>query len=86
MVLGNSWPAGWVARKAEVGFVIQTRAGRIIPIELVNKNVSKSKALTLFMNKFEIKEAIRITEDNFSLKKGIKYVPVYALFCLADAI
>lgn len=72
--------------KAEISFVIQTRAGRIIPIELVNKNVSKSKALTLFMNKFNIKDAIRITEDNFSVKKGVRYVPIYALFCLADTI
>lgn len=72
--------------KAEINFVIQTRAGRIIPVELVNKNISKSKALTLFMNKFNIKEAIRITEDNFSVKKGVKYVPVYALFCLSDTI
>lgn len=72
--------------KAEISFVIQTRAGRIIPIELVNKNVSKSKALTLFMNKFNIKDAIRITEDNFSVKKGVRYVPIYALFCLSDTI
>lgn len=72
--------------KAEVSFVIQTRAGRIIPIELVDKNVSKSKALTLFMNKFNIKDAIRITEDNFSLKKGVRYIPIYALFCLADTL
>lgn len=72
--------------KAEVSFVIQTRAGRIIPIELVDKNISKSKSLTLFMNKFGIKDAIRITEDNFSLKKGVKYMPIYALFCLADTI
>ena len=27
-------------------------------------------------------EAIRFTEDNFSKKKNIKYVPVYATFCL----
>ena len=72
--------------KAEVSFVIQTRAGRIIPIELVNKNVSKSKSLTLFMNKFGIKDAIRVTEDNFCIKKGVKYIPVYALFCLADTL
>lgn len=72
--------------KAEVDFVIQTRAGRIIPIELVNKCVSKSKALTLFMNKFGIKDAIRITEDNFSIKKGVRYIPIYAVFCLADTI
>ena len=34
--------------------------------------MSKAKALTLFMNKFNVKEAIRITEENFSFKKGIK--------------
>lgn len=70
--------------KAEVPFVVQTRAGKIIPIEIVNKNLSKAKSLSLFMNKFEISEAIRFTEDNFSIKKGIKYVPIYAAFCLKD--
>lgn len=70
--------------KAEVNFVVQTRMGKVIPIELVNKNMSKAKALTLFMNKFNVKEAIRITEENFSFKKGIKYVPIYAIFCLKE--
>ena len=53
--------------KAEVSFVIQTRTGKILPIELVDKNLSKSKSLTLFMNKVGIKEAIRVTEFLFSL-------------------
>lgn len=70
--------------KAEVPFVVQTRAGKIIPIEIVNKNLSKAKSLSLFMSKFNITEAIRFTEDNFSIKKGIKYVPIYASFCLKD--
>ena len=70
--------------KAEVSFVVQTRMGKVIPIEIVNKNMSKAKALTLFMNKFDLKDAVRITEDNFSYKKGIKYIPTYALFCLKD--
>lgn len=48
---------------------MQTRVGRVIPIEIVNKDMSKAKSLTLFMNKFDIKEAIRITDDNFSFKK-----------------
>lgn len=72
--------------KAEVSFVIQTRNGKIVPIELVDKNISKSKALTLFMNKFNISEAIRITDENFSVKKGIRYIPIYALFCLNDIV
>lgn len=70
--------------KAEVSFVVQTRAGKVIPIEIVNKNLSKAKSLSLFMSKFNITEAIRFTEDNFSIKKGIKYVPIYAAFCLKE--
>lgn len=70
--------------KAEVPFIVQTRAGKIIPIEIVNKNLSKAKSLSLFMSKFEIGEAIRFTDDNFSIKKGIKYVPIYAAFCLKE--
>lgn len=72
--------------KAEVSFVVQTRNGKVIPIELVDKNMSKAKSLGLFMSKFKVEEAIRITEDNFSSKKGIKYVPIYALFCLGDML
>ena len=72
--------------KAEVSFVIQSRSGKIMPIELVDKNLSKSKSLTLFMNKFGLKEAIRVTDENFSMKKGVKYIPIYALFCLNEGI
>ena len=70
--------------KAEVPFVIQTRAGKIIPIEIVNKNISKAKSLSLFMSKFNITEGIRITEDNFSIKKNVRYIPIYAVFCLKE--
>ncbi len=70
--------------KAEVPFLVQSRSGKIIPIEIVNKNMAKSKSLALVMNRFQLTDAIRITEDNFSLKKGVFYVPIYALFCLKD--
>ncbi len=70
--------------KAEVSFVIQNRMGQVIPIELVNKDVSKSKSLSLFMKKFTVKEAIRVTEDNFAIKKGVRYIPIYAMFCMKE--
>ena len=70
--------------KAEVPFVVQTRSGKVMPIEIVNKNISKAKSLSLFMSKFEITDAIRVTDDNFALKKGIKYIPIYATFCLKE--
>ena len=66
--------------KAEVNFVIQNRNGQIIPIE----TNSKAKSLAVFMKKFTVTQAYRITENNFSTKKDIRYIPVYAAFCLNE--
>ena len=70
--------------KAEVNFVIQNRMGKIIPIELTTKANSKAKSLSVFMKKFTVQQAYRITENNFSTKKEVRYLPVYAVFCLND--
>lgn len=72
--------------KAEVDFIVQTRSGSIIPIEIVPRSKTRSKALSVFMNNYGIKDAIRITQDNFCVKKGIRYIPVYATFCLSEMI
>lgn len=70
--------------KTEINFVIQNRMGNIIPIEILNMNLTKAKALSMFMSKFKVSDPIRLTEDNFSKKKNVKYIPVYASFCLKD--
>lgn len=70
--------------KAEVNFVIQNRMGKIIPIELITKADSKAKSLAVFMKKFTVTEAYRVTENNFATKKGVRYIPIYAIFCLND--
>ncbi len=70
--------------KAEVNFVIQNRMGRIIPIEITVKSMSKAKSLSVFIKKYITQQAYRITENNFSTKKEIRYLPVYAIFCLKD--
>ena len=70
--------------KAEVNFVIQNRMGQIIPIELTVKTNSKAKSLSVFMKKFTVTQAYRITENNFSTKKEVRYIPIYATFCLKD--
>ena len=72
--------------KAYIDFVIQTRTGNIIPIELVPFNKTKSKALSVYMNKFKPNEAIRVTQDNFCIKKGVRYIPLYATFCFGDLV
>lgn len=68
--------------KAEVNFVIQNRMGEIIPIEIATRSMSKAKSLSVFMKKFTVQQAYRITENNFSTKKDVRYIPVYAVFCL----
>ena len=70
--------------KAEVNFVVQNRMGQIIPIEITTKTMSKAKSLSVFMKKFTVPQGYRITENNFSTKKDIRYIPVYAVFCLNE--
>lgn len=70
--------------KAEVNFVIQNRMGQIIPIELTTKTNSKAKSLSVFMKKFTVAQAYRITENNFATKKDVRYIPIYAAFCIND--
>lgn len=55
--------------KTEISFVIQNRLGNIIPIEIVNMNLTKAKALSMFMTKFKVVNPIRLTEDNFLKRK-----------------
>ena len=71
--------------KSEIDFVIQTRTGKILPMEIIyGDNNNKSKSLVLTMAKYNIPLAIRFTNDNFSSKKNIKYVPFYAAFCITE--
>lgn len=70
--------------KSEISFIIQNRLGEIIPIEILNMNLTKAKALSMFTAKYKVGNPIRLTEDNFSKKKNVKYIPVYASFCLRD--
>lgn len=72
--------------KAEVNFVIQNRMGKIIPIELATKQGSKVKSLSVFMKKYIVTDAYRITENNFSIKKNVRYLPIYAIFCLNEQL
>lgn len=72
--------------KAEVNFVVQNRMGEVIPIEITIKAMSKAKSLSVLMKRFTVSNAYRITENNFSTKKEVRYLPIYAVFCLNDNI
>ena len=72
--------------KAEVSFVIQNRMGKIIPLELATKQGSKVKSLSVFMKKYIVTYAYHITENNFSTNKNVRYLPIYAIFCLNEQL
>lgn len=71
--------------KAYIDIIIQTRTGKIIPIEILHgENNSKSKSLTLSMKKYNIPVGIKIGSSDFKMKNDIKYIPYYAAFCLTE--
>ena len=72
--------------KAYVDFVVQTRTGKIIPMELISSDNTKSKSLLLAIKKYNLSFAIRLTSGNFDMKNGIKYVPYYACCCINEGM
>jgi predicted AAA+ superfamily ATPase len=72
----------WISDgKAEVDFVLQ-KDGKIIPVEVKKGRRNRSKSLGVFMEKYKLDYAIRISKKNFGLENGIKSVPLYAVFCI----
>ena len=67
--------------QAEVDFI--SRIGNdIIPIESKANVNTRARSLKIYMDKFNPKYAIRISQKNFGFKNGIKSVPLYATFCI----
>jgi predicted AAA+ superfamily ATPase len=68
--------------KAELDFVIQSRAGQIIPIEVKSSEHNRAKSLQQFVSKYTPDYSIRISTKNFGFENSIKSVPLYAVFCI----
>ena len=66
---------------AEIDFIMYNDDG-LIPVEVKSSDNTKSKSLSIYMQKFKPKYAIRISSKNFGFKNNIKSVPLYAVFCL----
>lgn len=67
--------------KAELDFMIQKDTD-IVPIEVKTSIHTKSRSLNLYMEKYNPKYGIRISEKNFGFEDNIKSVPLYAVFCI----
>ena len=71
--------------KSEMDLVLQTRTGKLIPIEFLKDEVStRSKSMSVILAKYDLQYAIRFTYGNFRIKNKIAYVPYYASFCITE--
>lgn len=72
----------WVSdNQAEIDFVIQINE-LVIPVEVKSADNVRAKSLGIYRSKYETEYAIRISAKNFGFDKGIKSLPLYALFTL----
>lgn len=67
--------------RAELDFIIQKDTD-IIPIEVKSSSNVKAKSLSLYIEMYKPKYAVRISEKNFGFENNIRSVPLYAVFCI----
>ena len=67
---------------SEVDFILQSKNGLIIPLEVKANIHVKARSLSNYINEFKPKYAIRVSLKNFGFVNNIKSVPLYALFCI----
>lgn len=72
--------------KAEVDFVYQTPDGDIVPLEVKAGDNVRSKSLTRFIELYHPPQAIRVSTRNFGTENGIRSLPLYALWLLAEKV
>ena len=72
------WNSG---NKAEIDFVLNIN-DKIIPIEVKSSNNNQAKSLKVYIEKYNPNYSIRISSKNFGFENNIKYVPLYAVFCI----
>jgi predicted AAA+ superfamily ATPase len=83
LVLNDNNPFYWEANgNAEVDFVIQDNEGNIIPIEVKAADNVRAKSLNVFIKRYKVPYAMRISAKNFGFENNIKSVPLYSVFCI----
>lgn len=72
----------WTSKgDAEVDFVLRI-GDDIIPVEVKSSTNNRSKSLSVYIERYNPKYSIRISQKNFGFENNIKSVPLYAVFCV----
>jgi len=84
LVTNGIFPYYWSSPgKAELDFVFQDKQGNIIPLEAKSADNVKAKSLRNFVSLYKPPYSIRVSAKNFGFEKGMKSIPLYAMFCLS---
>ena len=68
--------------QAKIDFVIP-KEDKLLPIEVFPGTNTRSKNVSVFRQKVnEVDVPIKISNRNFSMEHQVKFVPIYAVFCL----
>ncbi|WP_294157945.1 ATP-binding protein [uncultured Selenomonas sp.] len=85
LVTNGLMPYYWTDKnQAEVDFVLQTKTGDILPIEVKSAAHVRAKSLQAFRKRYAPPYAIRISSRNFGYEDGLFSLPLYAVFCLRE--
>lgn len=77
------WTPG-TSSSGEVEFVLQTRRGTIVALEVKSGDNVRSRSLNTYLKKSESAVAVRLSAKNFGFENRIFSVPLYAAFCLDE--
>ncbi|BCJ95019.1 ATPase [Anaerocolumna cellulosilytica] len=70
------------ASSARIDFIIR-KDSNILPIEVWSNEYTRSKNISIIKNKCkQVEYAIKVSTKNFYYHNDVKYVPLYAVFCI----
>jgi predicted AAA+ superfamily ATPase len=68
--------------QAKLDFII-CRDSTMIPVEVRANDNTRSRNVSIFQRKFDnVTDSIKISTKNFEYANNVKYVPIYAVFCI----
>ena len=76
-------PYYWESKsQAKINFIIN-KYGKYQPIEVKNSEHTRSKNYSIFKEEFQTTHnLIKVSTKNFSYSKNVKFIPLYAVFCI----
>lgn len=69
---------------ARINFIAKDKLSHTyLPIEVSIDNNTRTKSLNIFKQEYPCEYSIKLSTNNFGMRRGVKYVPLYAAFCIS---